>query len=115
MVFVRDTRYATAADLKTALSGKTLWYYLETPTTETAEPYTNPQIVDDFGTEEYVDYAYAQGTRDVAIPVGHETEYMANLRDKLQKIPALPATAGDYKLRVTVTNGVASYAWVSAS
>ena len=44
-------------------------YKLTTPTTETADTFQNPQIVDDFGTEEYVD------NREVAIPVGHETIY----------------------------------------
>lgn len=48
---------------------------LSTPTTETADPYTNPQAVDPHGTEEYVDYARSQGLRDVSIPVGHETKY----------------------------------------
>lgn len=40
-----------------------------TPTTETADPFTNPQQVDANGTEEYID------SRSPAIPVGHETYY----------------------------------------
>lgn len=44
-------------------------YKLTTPTTEQADPYANPQIVNPLGTEEYVD------TRDVPVPVGHETMY----------------------------------------
>lgn len=50
-------------------------YKLATPTTEEAEPFTNPQSVVQGGTEEYVDYGVLQGTRDVSIPVGHDTEY----------------------------------------
>ena len=76
---------------------------------EAYAPFDDPQIVDDFGTEEYVD---AGGTgRPVALPVGHKTEYAPNLRDKLQRIPGLPGVAGRYTLRVTVTDGVPSYTW----
>ena len=52
----------------------TLVLPLETPTTEEADPYTNPQVVNDFGTEEYID------NRTIPIPVGHET-YQANISD----------------------------------
>ena len=45
-------------------SNNKLYYY-----GDTCEDFTNPQIVDDFGTEEYVD------TREVPIPVGHDTIY----------------------------------------
>lgn len=60
---------------KTAMSGVYLVYELATPTTESADPYINPQIVDADGTEEFVDYAQSQGTRDVAVPVGHDSLY----------------------------------------
>ena len=94
--------YITAevySDLATKLTGKTLLYELATPTTESADPYQNPQIVDDWGTEEYVDYAESQGTRDVAIPVGHTTKYQSNLRAKLEMLPNSPSGNGDYLLR----------------
>lgn len=42
-------------------------YELATPTTETADPYTNPQVVDPDGTEEYVTANY--------VPVGHDSTY----------------------------------------
>lgn len=72
---VRDDSYTDAATFKTAMSGVMLVYELATPTTETADPYINPQIVDADGTEEFVDYAYSQSTRDVAVPVGHDSLY----------------------------------------
>lgn len=104
-----------------------------TPTIETAQPYTNPQIVDDFGTEEYVSTSIC--------PVGHETQYMANLRDKLQhlpdladadgyymisqsnsqmtlehfRIPKAPTTDGTYTLKATVSGGTPTYTWVDDS
>ena len=56
------------ADMRTALVGMTLLYELATPTTETAEPFTNPQVVDNRGTEAYV-------TTGI-VPVGHDSEYL---------------------------------------
>lgn len=71
----------------------TIVYQKNTPTTEYAEPYTNPQIVDDFGTEEYV--------TDSIVPVGHVTQYMNNLRAKLEMAPESPSGDGDYIVRQT--------------
>ena len=68
-------------------------YKLATPTIEIAAPYQNPQIVDDWGTEEYID------TRDIQVPVGHLTKYTLNLRAKLEMAPNSPDTDGDYILR----------------
>lgn len=81
------------ATFKTAMSGIYLIYELATPTTETATPYTNPQIVNDFGTEEYV--------TDSIVPVGHNTEYLVNLRDKLQHLPDLADSDGYYVIQQT--------------
>ena len=78
-------------------------YELATPTTESAEPYTSPQIVDDWGTEEYV-IAEQSG---VAIPVGHETKYTANLKAKLEMAPNSPSGDGDYIVRQT--GGINTY------
>lgn len=71
-------------------------YTLKTPTIETFDAYQNPQIVDAAGTEEYVDYLESQNGRDVAVPVGHETKYMADLRGKLEKLPDPAASNGTY-------------------
>ena len=61
----------TLSDFKTWLGNNNLSivYELATPTTETADTFTNPQQVDANGTEEYVD------NRTVPIPVGHMTAY----------------------------------------
>lgn len=143
-VCVKDSAYTDAAAFKTAMSGVMLVYELATPTEESAAPYTNPQTVSDWGTEEYVDAAVQEGDRDVAVPVGHVTDYLANLRDKLQNlpdaanadgtylvqqtsgqmallaytpgvnIPAAPTTDGTYTLQAVVSGGVATYSWVSS-
>lgn len=122
----------TEEQMKSALDGTTIVYELATPTTETAEPFQNIQIVDDFGTEEFVSTGI--------VPVGHKTRYPANLRDKLQHLPSLasadgtyliqqsgkqmslihmpavfpetPTEDGTYTLKTVVTGGVATLKWV---
>ena len=112
-------------------SGTKLLYGLAAPTTETAEPFQHIQIVDDFGTEEFVSTGI--------VPVGHNTRYPANLRDKLQHLPSLasadgtyliqqsgkqmslihmpavfpdaPTEDGTYTLKTVVTGGTPTYVW----
>lgn len=72
-LYTYDTDTATATvylviGKDEAVNG-TVVYELATPTTETSTAFTNPQVVDPDGTEEYVD------TRTVSVPVGHETRY----------------------------------------
>lgn len=141
-LLLRDSSYTDAASLKASLSGVYMVYELAEPTTEEAQPFQSPQIVDDFGTEEYV-------TSSI-VPVGHTTQYDSNLRAKLEmapnspdgdgdylvrqtsgqneyvpytdggritalegKIPAAPSANGSYILKCTVTDGTATYAWVA--
>lgn len=66
-IYVMDSAYTDAASFKTAMSGVYLVYELATPTTEQSTPFTNPQICDPDGTEEYV--------TSNGVPVGHETRY----------------------------------------
>ena len=96
-VYIYDTSF-TGDDVafKTAMSGVYLVYELATPTEETSTPYLNPSHVDDWGTEEFIDRAVEAGDRDVSFPVGHNSKYMANLRDKLQHLPDLAANNGTY-------------------
>lgn len=61
---------STVEEFKTWLASHpiTVVYELATPTTETAQAYTNPQIVSKYGTLEYV-------TNSI-VPVGHKTTYL---------------------------------------
>lgn len=68
LVAVKDLTYSDVASFKAAMSGVYLVYELATPTTETAEPFINPQVVDSRGTEAYV-------TTGI-VPVGHNTTYL---------------------------------------
>ena len=112
-VMIWDSAYTDTATFKTAMSGVYLVYELATPTTESATPYTNPQIVNDWGTETYTDYSYDAQTRDVQIPVGHETRYMANLKAKLEMAPESPNGDGDYIVRQT--SGENAYVAIGSS
>ena len=118
--------------------GTTTVYKLTTPTTEQADPYDEIMLVDDWGTERFVDYAYESGDRDVEIPVGHETEYYPNQNNKLDhlpflsdegdgyyvilqvgtqmilvrfRIPQAPTTDGNYTLKATVSGGTPTIFW----
>lgn len=82
---------STVEEFKSAMSGVYMVYPLATPTTETAEPYQTPQIVDDWGTEEYISTSL--------VPVGHDTKYANNLRAKLEMSPDSPEEDGDYIVR----------------
>lgn len=108
-VVVKDTAYATAAAFKAAMSGVYLVYELATPTTETATPFTNPQVCDPYGTEEYVTTSL--------VPVGHYTKYPANLRSAIERVmeqvPEAPSANGTYTLKATRTSSGATYAWTA--
>jgi len=100
-VLFKNSSYTDAATFKAAMSGQYLVYELATPTTETAEPFTNPQVVDPEGTEQYVDAACEAGDRDVEVPCGHVTEYHADLARKLVRLPDPAGTDGLYVVRQT--------------
>ena len=99
VVYIKDNSFANLNEFITAMNSTYLVYELATSTIEEADPFINPQIVNDFGTEKYIDAGIQAETRDVAIPVGHNTQYMANLRDKLQHLPSLASEDGDYFVR----------------
>ena len=88
VVIVNDPNYSDVATFKTAMSGVMLIHEKATPTTESTSPFEANQIVDANGTEEYIDAGVDAGTRDVAIPVGHETRYFNG------KAYVKPLTAG---------------------
>lgn len=76
-LFIYDSRFSDKATADSILASEKphFLYKLATANTESADPYTASQEVVSGGTEEYTDYGVSQGTRDVAIPVGHSTIY----------------------------------------
>jgi len=105
-IYVRDDSYTTETDFINAVTGSYLVYTLATPTTETAEPYQQRQIIDADGTEEFVSTS--------VVPVGHETRYPLDIRGRLDKLLSMPTSNGTYTLQATVTDGKVAYSWVSA-
>ena len=102
---VKDSAYTDAQTFKAAMSGVYLIYELATPTTEQATGFTNPQLVDKYGTEEYTD------ERDFPLPVGHETDYPL---ESEMPLPIPPVTAGTYNLQLTVdASGNQTYSWAT--
>lgn len=57
-VNVKDSNYTSKSAFETAMTGVYLVYELESSTTETASSFTNPQMIDANGSEEYVDGHY---------------------------------------------------------
>ncbi len=102
IIRVKNNAYSDATAFKTAMSGVYIVYELATPTTESADPFASPQIVNDWGTEEYV----VTEQSGVAMPVGHNTKYPQNLRDKLQHLPNLAGADGYYGIQQTGTQMV---------
>ena len=120
---------------KARLNGNpiTVCYELKTPTEEEGTAFQSPQIVSNWGTEEYTE---ANG-----IVVGHSTEYPQDLKAKVesapnnpsadgdyivkrengenayvplvipQELPNAPSTDGTYTLKCTVSSGTATYSW----
>lgn len=76
----------------------TVVYPRQTPTTETATAYDNPQWCDSHGTEEYV------GSE---LPVGHNTDYPMTLID------TMPNSNGNYTMKLNVASGKKTITWQS--
>ena len=102
-ICIYDNAYTTVAQFLAASSGVYLVYEIDTPTTETATPYNNPQLVDADGTEKFIDYGVEQGTRDVAIPPGVNSNFYLDDNSENMTIPKPPAE-GEYTLKAI--NGI---------
>lgn len=83
----------TLAQAQAMLDGTHILYELATPTTESAQPHTNPQRCVEGGTEEYV-------TTGI-VPVGHESEYVSNKAERFDALPDVTSNDGDYVIRQT--------------
>ena len=95
-IYVRDSSYSesTSSQFKSAMSGVYLVYELATPTDENSIPFTEVQECDNWGTEEWL--APTTDTRPCEVPVGHETDYLPDLKAKLEVAPNTPNENGVY-------------------
>ena len=102
---------STVAEAQTFLNGAVFEYPLATPTTSSADSYTELQNDSNWGTEKWID------NRDVPLPVFSTCEYIPDLKAKLETVPESPDEDGDYIMHRE--NGLNSYAslstWLSAN
>lgn len=92
---IYDTSYTDLEAFKNSLDGVYLVYEKATPTTSQGTPYTELQIVDDWGTEEFIP---VEGNE---VPVGHYTEYPTNNADKVDNLPDNADADGVYLVKQT--------------
>ena len=74
-----------------------------TPTTASLTPFNPLSAIEQGGTEEFIDYEVQQGTRDVSVPAGTDTEFLQGTG-----LPDLPTVAGTYNLQYNPATG---FAW----
>lgn len=93
-LYIRDNSCASASDLVTKLVGHSFIYELATQTNENSIPFTEVQECDNWGTEEWL--APTTDTRPCEVPVGHETDYLPDLKAKVEVAPNTPNENGVY-------------------
>ena len=110
-LLIRDLNYGEndIDAFKTAYANIYLIYEVATPTTESANLFTEQQNDDNWGTEKWLD------TRAVPLPVYSDTDYLPDLKAKLESAPSNPDTDGDYIMhRENGENSYSSLAsWLS--
>ena len=104
--------------------GTTTNYPLETPTTETGTAFKENATIDDFGSMQWVsENGLPQGS-EIFYPVDYKAmiDSLNNLIEgdvddlvTKDEVPSAPASDGTYTLKVTVSDGTATYSWVADS
>lgn len=92
--FQPPTSITTTEQLLAEITGLKLVAELVTPTDENSIPFTEVQECDNWGTEEWL--APTTDTRPCEVPVGHETDYLPDLKAKLEVAPNTPNENGVY-------------------
>lgn len=107
-VVIYDTNYATTAAFTTAMSGKYLYYELDTPVEYTLDSDVNLNYrVDDFGTETLLPQNNATPT---TAPIIYDVRYAMNAVDTLRNLPKnyISKDSMEHILTAMVTAGVIS-------
>lgn len=91
-IYVKDSAFneMTGEQVATALSGKYFFYKKDATTQSSATPFQEQQNLSNWGTEKWVD------TRDVPLPVASYTEYLPDLKAKVEVGPESPSEDGTY-------------------
>ena len=104
-IAVRDDSISTRTELKNKLLGKgAVVYPLKTPTDENSIPFTEVQECDNWGTEEWL--APTTDTRPCEVPVGHETDYLPDLKAKVEVAPNTPNENGVYVMEHNASGNI---------
>ena len=98
-IVLKHSSYTTVSAMTTAMGTRELFYELATPVVTSIDPYNSAQVIDNWGTEEFVDYYVANNSRGVALPIYHNSSYPVDLKDKLESAPSSPSTDGTYLLQ----------------
>lgn len=110
-ITIINDAYTTQEAWLAGITGTTVLLQVITPTTETADSYTELQNDSNWGTEHWIT------TGDVVIPVFSTCEYIPDLKAKLEAAPESPTEDGDYIMHRE--NGLNSYGllstWLSAN
>ena len=94
---IKDSAYSVPTDLKTAVTGQTLVYELATPTTITLDP---------------ANLTTALGANNIFADSG---DIELTYRVEPTAFPDAPSEDGTYILKVTISDGVATYSWEAES
>lgn len=87
---ILDTDYTDVTTFKNSLSGVWLIGVVAEPTTTEADPFQEQQNLSNWGTEKWVD------DREVPLPVASYTEYLPDLKAKLEVVAESPSEDGTY-------------------
>lgn len=115
-IYVSDSSYESSANFKTAMSGVYLIYELVTETTSESTAFTELQIINDYGTEQIVSIAVDESGTTVLDEFisGHNSEYLQNLRDKLQRLPDMPSASGTYAVDFSTSTNKCEFNEISS-
>jgi len=91
-LYVHDSNFTSTDVAKSGMAGVKVFCLKATPTQSSATPFIELQECDNWGSEELID----AHTGDVAMPAGHNTDYLPDLKAKLETAPSNPDSDGDY-------------------
>ena len=118
IVFVRDPRCSSAAEMKTALNGVQLVYKLATPITIQLTP-QQIQLLKGTNTLTASTGQISVTVNGVSGSIGavqtQANDTDAALAELVEQLPTAPTTDGAYVLTVTVADGTPTYSWESAT
>ena len=100
---IKCLSYTTVTDFLASIGASYFVYELDTPTIESATPYQETQLIDNWGMEEYIN----DGTSDREMPYGHISYYLQDLKAKVESAPNAPNIDGLYLYKRE--NGVNTY------